>query len=63
MGVGEVFDVDVVAHAGAIGGGVVLAVDADAGAAAHGDVEDERDQVRFGLVVLTVAFDGAGTLK
>ena len=40
MRVGEVADMDVVADAGAVVGGVVLAEDLDAGAAAKGDVED-----------------------
>jgi hypothetical protein len=42
--------VDVVADAGAVVGGVVFAEDLDGGAAAEGYVEDERDEVRFGLV-------------
>ncbi len=50
VGVGEVGDVDVVADAGAVVGGVVVAEDLDGGAAAEGDVEDEGDEVRFGLM-------------
>ena len=55
VGLGEVGDVDVVADAGAVGGRVVVAEDGDRLAAALGDLEDERDQVRLGVVALAVA--------
>src|SRR5690606_37475180 len=50
MGIGQVGDVDVVTHAGAVGGGVVGAVDAR-GPAGDERVEDQREQVvRAGVV-------------
>ena len=52
MRVGQVGDVDVVADAGAVGGGVVVAVDPDRLAPAQGHVENQRNQVRLGLVRL-----------
>ncbi len=61
--VGQVGDVDVVAHACAVGGGVVVAVNADGLASAQGDIEDEGDQVRFGLVIFAVASDCAGHVE
>src|SRR6516165_6720239 len=63
MRIGEVTDVDVVADAGAVLGGVVVAKDLDASPAAEGDVEDERDEVRLGLVRLAVAVDGSGDIE
>ena len=53
---GQVIDVDVVADAGAVGRRVVGAEDLDVRALAERGLEDERDQVRFGVVVLA---DGA----
>ena len=52
VGVGQVLDVDVVADAGAVGRRVVGAEDGDVLALAERDLEDERDQVRLGRVVL-----------
>ena len=45
MSFSKVRDVDVVADAGAVGCGVVVAVDAYGLTAAEGDVQDERDEV------------------
>ena len=59
VGVGEIFNVNIVANAGAVGGGIVFAVDADGFAAAERGVEHERDEMRFGLVIFTVASDCA----
>ena len=50
MRVGQVGDVNVVADAGAVGGGVVVAVDADGCAPAESDIENQRNQVRLRLV-------------
>ena len=50
VGVSQVGDVDVVANAGAVGGGVVVAVDADGLATAEGDVENQGNEVGFRLV-------------
>ena len=59
MGVGQIGDVDVVADAGAVGGGIVVAVDADGGAAAQGHIEDEGNQMGLGFVGFA-AGDAAG---
>ena len=48
----EVRDVDVVAHAGAVLGRVVVAEDLDPGAEARGGLEDEGDEVGLGDVLL-----------
>ena len=45
MAGGEVLDVDVVALAGAVGRGVVVAEDAQPVATTHGDLRDERHEV------------------
>ncbi len=63
VGVGEIGYVDVVADAGAVGGGVVFAVDEDLFAAAEGYIEDERDDVGFGLVGFAAIGDGAGYVE
>ena len=52
MRVGQVGDVDVVADAGSVGSGVVVAEDAMDCAAAEGDVENQRNQVGLRLVGL-----------
>ena len=62
MRVGQVGDVDVVADAGAVGGGIVVAVDANGGASPERDVEDERNQVGF-RVVGFAAGDALGTFR
>jgi hypothetical protein len=46
VGAGEVVDVDVVAHAGAVGGRVVGAVDAHAGAQAQRGLAGDLHEVR-----------------
>ena len=48
--VGEVDDVDVVAHAGAVRGGVVVAEDAEAGAFADGNLGDVGHEVVWDAV-------------
>ena len=55
--------VDVVADAGAVGGGVVVAVDQDFFTAAESDVEDERNDVGFGLVRFAAMGQGAGDVE
>ena len=55
VGVGQVVDVDVVADVGAVLGGVVGAEDGDAGAHAEDGLEDDGDQVRFGVVIFADA--------
>jgi len=63
VGVGEVGYVDVVADAGAVGGGIVFAEDEDLFAAAEGNVEDEGDDVGFGLVGLAAVGEGSGYVE
>jgi len=68
MGVSEVGDMDVVTDTGAVGGRVVVAIDADGGTAAEGDVEDERNEMRLGLMVFSAddaggAFGSAGDVS
>ena len=62
MSVGEIGDVDVIADAGAVGSRVVIAIDADGVAASEGDVENQRNQVRFGLVIFA-SRDAFGALR
>src|SRR5579863_2841794 len=62
MGFGEVGNMNIVADAGAVGGGVIVAIDADSGAAAESDIEDEGNEMGLGFVGFA-ADDGAiGTL-
>ena len=63
VGVGEVENVDVVANAGAVGSGVVVAEDEDLVTAAEGDVEYERDDVGLGLVSLAAVGQRAGDVE
>ena len=56
MGFDEVLDVDVVADAGAVLGGVVGAEEVDVGFFTQGDLEQDGDEVGFGAVVFA---DGA----
>ena len=60
VGGGQVVDVDVVADAGAVGRGVVGAEDVDRLALAERDLQDERDEVRFGVVVFADRAVGGG---
>ena len=62
MRLGEIDDVDVVADGGAVGGGIVSAVDVD-GTVLGGGLEDERDQVGLGIVALAVALGGTGGVE
>ena len=50
MRVGQVGDVNVIANAGAVRSGVIVAEDSDGLAAAQSDVEDQRNQVGLRLV-------------
>ena len=61
MGGGQVVDVDVIADAGAVGRGVVGAEDVDRLALAESDLQDQRDEMRFGVVVLADRAVGRGT--
>ena len=55
MGVDEVFDMDIIADAGAIRRGVVRAVDGDMRALAEGDFEADGNEMGFGFMVLADA--------
>ena len=55
----EILHVDIVANAGSVARRIVLAVDDELVPAAERDVEDERDEVRLGPVILAVALPGA----
>ena len=63
MGNGEVVNVDEVADAGAIGSGIVGAENADGRYGAEGGAENVGEEMRFGLVALTVAIPGAGGVE
>ena len=52
MGLGQVGDVDVVPHAGAVPGVVVVAVDGHLLPLAQGHLEDQGDEVGLGVVGL-----------
>src|SRR6185437_10409 len=54
---------NVVADAGAVFGWVIPAVDFDALAAAQRHVENERDDMRLGLMGLAASFDGSGDVE
>src|SRR5258708_39359866 len=45
VGIGEIGDVDVVANAGAVGGGGVIAINADGRTAAKGNIENQWDEM------------------
>jgi hypothetical protein len=61
--VGEVLHVDVVAHGGAVGGGVVGAEDLDGLALAEGDFQNVGDEMGFDAVVFAAARAGAGGIE
>ena len=52
VGVGEIADVHVVADAGAVGRRIVVAENVDRRLAAHGREQDERNEVRLGVMAL-----------
>src|SRR5205814_10299219 len=60
VSLGQVVDVDVIADAGAVGGGVVGAEDVQVRPLADGGLDHQRDQVRLGPVVLANVAGGAG---
>ncbi len=60
MGRRQIGDVDVVADRGAVGGGIVGAVDLDRVARSERGAQDARDQVGFRLVVLADLAIGIG---
>src|SRR5699024_11991846 len=63
VGVGQIGDVDVVAHGGAVGGGVVGAEDRDVGPVAQGRLQHQRDQVGLDHPVLAGPAVGAGDVE
>ena len=52
VGAGQVLDVDVVAHAGAVDGGVVVAEQLQLVPLAGGDLQGDRDEVGLRVVPL-----------
>ena len=60
MGGGQVAHVDVVADAGAIGGGIVAAIHLDRGPPAGQGLQHQGDQVGFRVVVLADVTGGVG---
>ena len=60
---GEVADVDVVAHAGAVGGRVIVAEHVDRDARPGRALKDDGDQVRFRVVVLAAVLSGTGGVE
>ena len=63
MGVGEILDVDVVAHGGAVGRRPVGAEDHDLVPVAQSNLQHQRNEVRFHHAVLAVAVPGAGDVE
>ena len=51
MGAGQIVDVDVVANAGAVGRGIILAEDLDLLPLPQGHLQHQRNQMRFRIVV------------
>ena len=47
MGLSKIDDVDVIADTGAVRGWVVVAEDGESFALTEGDLQDDRDEVRF----------------
>ena len=60
VGLAQVHDVDVVADAGAVGGGVVAAEDGDVGAAPGCGLQHQGDEVGFGVVAFAQFAFGVG---
>src|SRR5439155_9639344 len=61
--VGQVDHVDVVADASAVGGRIVGPVNLDPRPPPEAGLEDERDEVALGVVVLAEALRGAGRVE
>lgn len=53
MRIGKVADVNIVPHAGAIGCGIIIAMDRKYGSSVRCCIERERDEVRFRFMSLT----------
>ena len=51
MGRAQIVDVDVVADAGAVGRGIIVAKNRDLRPLPERDGQDDRNQVRFGIVI------------
>ena len=60
VGIGQIGDVDVVADAGAVGGGVIVAEQGQRRAVAGDRLHRQRDEVRFGIVELANLAIGVG---
>ena len=59
VGLGQVGHVDIVAHAGAVAGGIVVAIDLDLFPLAQRHLEHQGDEMGFGMVVLASLGRGA----
>jgi hypothetical protein len=60
---GEIVDVDVVADAGAVGGGIVGAKNMDRAGGTKGGAKDVGDEMGFGVVVFRMAVPCAGSVE
>src|SRR5262249_37893652 len=63
MGVGQIIDMNVVAEAGPIGRRVVRAEDLDGWPLSHRGLDDEWNEMRFGIVVLANTPIGTGARR
>ena len=63
VGIGDIEDVDVIADAGAVGGGVVRAENFDLRNNAQGSVENFRNEMGFDAMAFTALGGGTGGVK
>ncbi len=63
MGPREIVDVNVIADAGAVGSGVVVAEDGDGFLFPKRDLKNVGNQMRLGAMILSVGFPGAGDVE
>src|SRR5712671_3274273 len=60
MGLGKVINVNVIANAGAVGRGIIRAEDLDLRPLAKNGLQDERNEMRFRIVIFANLGIGAG---
>ena len=63
MGFGDVEDMDVIANAGAVGSGIVVAKDFEVRGAALDGLQDARDEMGFGAASFSALGGGAGDVE